>query len=37
MKIYKANEKSLANQICDGYSREGHDFLKGLYEEYNLS
>lgn len=34
-KIYKAKEKSLANKICDRYSREGHEFLNDLYEKYN--
>ncbi len=34
-KIYKAKEKSLANQICDRYARSGAEFLKDLYEKYN--
>lgn len=34
-KIYKEKEKSLANKICDRYSREGHEFLNDLYEKYN--
>ncbi len=34
-KIYKAKEKSLANQICDRYTRSGAEFLKDLYEKYN--
>jgi len=33
-KLYKANEKALANQICDRYTRTG-EILKGLYEKYN--
>lgn len=34
-KLYKAKEKSLANQICDRYTRAGPEFLKDLYEKYN--
>jgi len=34
-KIYKAKEKTLANQICDRYTRSGAEFLKELYEKYN--
>lgn len=34
-KIFKVNEKTLANAICDRYMREGIEFLKGLYEKYN--
>ncbi len=33
--IYKAEEKSLANRICDRYSRAGFEFLNDLYEKYN--
>ncbi len=34
-KIYKAGEKTLANQICDSYKRRGDDFLSDLYDKYN--
>lgn len=34
-KIYKAGEKSLANQICDRYKRGGDEFLQDLYDANN--
>jgi len=34
-KVFNANEKVLANQICDRYTREGVMFLKDLYDKYN--
>jgi len=33
-KIFKANEKTLAIQICDHYIKEGPEFLRGLYDKY---
>lgn len=36
-KIYKADEKHLANQICDKYARKQYGFLIELYNKYDSS
>ncbi|MEG8945624.1 hypothetical protein [Rosettibacter firmus] len=34
--LYSSNESKYANEICNEYAKKGHEFLKEIYNKYNL-